>query len=140
MSTNPAPGPTPATVGPAPPAPPAAPAVPKKTAISIDDFKKVELKVGRVVSAELHPKADRLLVLKLDLGADQPQRQVVSGIRGSYPDPAAVIGKQVILIANLEPATIRGVESRGMILATQDASGISLLAPDRAVVPGSSVS
>jgi len=106
--------------------------------ITIDDVKKVELKVAKVVAAELHPKADRLLVLKLDLGGEE--RQVVSGIRASYPDPAAMVGKQVILIANLEPATIRGVESRGMILATQDAAGVSVLAPDRDVVPGSPVS
>ena len=106
--------------------------------ITIDDFKKVELKVARVTAAELHPKADRLLVLKLDLGAEQ--RQVVSGIRASYPDPAAMVGKQVVLIANLEPAVIRGVESQGMILATQDEGGISVLAPDRLVTPGSGVS
>ena len=107
-------------------------------AITIDDFRKVELRVARVLAAELHPKADRLLVLKLDLGTEQ--RQVVSGIRGSYADPAALVGKQVILVANLEPATIRGTESQGMILATQDAQGISLCTPDRDVAPGSPVS
>jgi methionyl-tRNA synthetase len=106
--------------------------------INIDDFKKVELRVARVLSADVHPKADRLLVLKLDLGAEQ--RQVVSGIRGSYPDPQKLVGRQVILVANLEPAVIRGTESQGMILATQDAGGISVLAPDREVAPGSSVS
>jgi methionyl-tRNA synthetase len=106
--------------------------------ITIDDFKKVELKVATVKAAELHPNANKLLVLKLALG--ESERQVVSGIRQSYPDPQALVGKQVILIANLEPATIRGVESQGMILATQDASGISVLAPDRAVQPGSAVS
>ena len=108
--------------------------------ITIDDFRKVELKVARVASAELHPKADKLLVLKLDLGAEQPQRQVVSGIRTSYPDPAKLVGKQVIVITNLEPAVIRGVESQGMILATQDGAGISVCAPDREVGPGSPVS
>lgn len=106
--------------------------------ITIDDFKKVELRVGRVLSAEVHPKADRLVVLKVDLGAEQ--RQVVAGIRQSYPEPATLIGKQVILLANLEPAVIRGVESQGMILATQDAMGISVLSPDREVGPGSPVS
>jgi methionyl-tRNA synthetase len=106
--------------------------------ITIDDFKKVELRVGRVLAAEVHPKADRLLVLQVDLGAEK--RQVVSGIRGSYPDPQALVGKQVILVANLEPATIRGTQSQGMILATQDAAGISVCAPDREAAPGSPVS
>ena len=141
MSTTPAPGLPPAPSGAAPAtaaATPAAPEAPRKTTVSIDDFRKVELKVAKVTSAALHPKADRLLVLQLDLGGEQ--RQVVSGIRQSYPDPAAMVGKQVILIANLEPATIRGVQSQGMILATQDAAGTSVLAPDRAVTPGSSVS
>jgi methionyl-tRNA synthetase len=106
--------------------------------ITIDDFRKVELRVARVAAAEVHPKADRLLVLKLELGPET--RQVVSGIRGSYPDPQALVGKQVVVVANLEPATIRGVESQGMILATQDEKGISVLSPDREVAPGSPVS
>ncbi len=107
--------------------------------ITVDDFKKVELRVARVVGADLHPNANRLLVLKLDLGTGE-SRQVVSGIRQSYPEPQALVGKQVIVIANLEPAVIRGVESQGMILATQDQSGIAVLAPDREVLPGSPVS
>src|SRR5438045_1539850 len=106
--------------------------------ITIEDFRKVELRVARVAAAEVHPKADRLLVLKLELGAET--RQVVSGIRGSYPDPQALVGKQVVIVANLEPAVIRGVESQGMILATQDEKGISVLNPDREVAPGSPVS
>lgn len=106
--------------------------------ITIDDFRKVELRVGRVLAAEPHPNAERLLVLKVDLGAEQ--RQLVAGIRASYPEPQALVGREVIVVANLEPAKLRGVESQGMLLATQDAAGISLLRPDREVAPGSPVS
>ena len=106
--------------------------------ITIDDFRKVELRVGRVLSVEPHPNADRLLVLKVDIGAEQ--RQVVAGIRASYPEPQALVGREVVLVANLETAKLRGVESQGMVLATQDAGGISLLRPDREVAPGSPVS
>jgi methionyl-tRNA synthetase len=106
--------------------------------ITIDDFRKVELRVGRVLAAEPHPNADRLLVVKVDLGAEQ--RQIVAGIRASYPDPQALVGRDVVVVANLEAAKLRGVESQGMLMATQDAGGIALLRPDRAVAPGSPVS
>jgi methionyl-tRNA synthetase len=106
--------------------------------LTIDDFKKIELRIGRVLAADPHPNADRLLVLKVDLGPEQ--RQVVAGIRASYADPQALIGREVVVVANLEPAKLRGVESQGMLLATQDAAGISLLRPDREVAPGSPVS
>lgn len=106
--------------------------------ITIDDFRKVELRIGRVLAVDPHPNADRLLVLKVDLGTEQ--RQVVAGIRASYPEPAALIGREVVLVANLETAKLRGVESQGMLLATQDASGIALLRPDRDVALGSPVS
>ncbi len=105
-------------------------------AITIDDFKKVELRVGKVVDVQPHPNADRLLVLKVDLGAEQ--RQLVAGIRPWYP-PESLVGKQVVVVANLEPAVLRGVESQGMLLATQDAAGVSVLGPDRPVEPGSGV-
>ena len=106
--------------------------------ITIDDFRKVELRVGRVLAADPHPNADRLLVLKVDLGAEQ--RQVVAGIRASYPEPQALVGREVVIVANLETAKLRGVESQGMVLATQDPGGIALLRPDRDVAVGSPVS
>ena len=106
-------------------------------AITIDDFKKAELRVARVLSAELHPKADRLLVLKVDLGTEQ--RQVVSGIRQNY-QPEQLIGKSVVVVANLQPAVIRGVESRGMVLAASGNNDVSVLTPIREVPPGSKVS
>jgi methionyl-tRNA synthetase len=106
--------------------------------VTIDDFRKIELRVGRVLAAEPHPNADRLLVLKVDLGTEQ--RQLVAGIRASYQDLQALVGREVVVVANLEPAKLRGVESQGMLLATQDAGGIALLRPDRDVAPGSPVS
>ena len=122
----------PVPAAPQPAVPPAAPAL-----ISLQDFQKIALRLGTVLSAEYHPKADRLLVLKVDLGEPTP-RQLVAGIRTSY-EPAQIVGKQVVVVANLQPAQLRGVESQGMVLAVSDASGISLLSPDRALTVGSVV-
>ena len=117
---------------PTPPLPPAPPAP-----ISIDEFKKITLKIGVIVSAEDHPNADRLLVLKVDIGEGAP-RQLVAGIKGAY-QAADVVGKRVIVVANLQPAMLRGVESQGMVLAATDASGLSLLSPERPISPGTPV-
>jgi len=105
--------------------------------LSIEEFKRLALRIGIILAAENHPNADRLLVIKVDLGDGAP-RQLVAGIRGSY-EAADVVGKRVVVVANLKPATIRGVESQGMILATRDSSGLSLLVPERPIQPGSSV-
>ena len=85
-----------------------------KELITIDDFAKVELKVGTVVSCEKHPKADRLLVEQVDLGDET--RQIVSGI-AKFFSPQEMVGRKVIVVSNLKPAKLRGVESQGMILA-----------------------
>jgi methionyl-tRNA synthetase len=121
---------------PAPPAP-AAPAAPPSNEITIDDFARVELRVGTVRKAEPHPNADRLIVLSVDLGEPE-ERQLVAGIRASYA-PESLVGRQVVVVANLKPAKLRGVESRGMILAASDDSGIHVLAPDATTAPGSRV-
>ena len=113
------------------------PGVSPPTQISIDDFQKIALRVGVVVAAENHPNADRLLVLKVDLGEGAP-RQLVAGIRGTY-QASDLIGKQVVVVANLKPATLRGLESQGMALAASDESGIFLVSPERPVRPGSTV-
>ena len=105
--------------------------------ISIDDFGRIELRVGTIRHAEPHPNADRLVVLRVDLG-EEGERQLVAGIRASYA-PEALPGRQVVVVANLAPAKLRGVESQGMILAGSDASGIALLAPERPLTPGSRV-
>lgn len=105
--------------------------------ITIDQFKETELRVGTVRAAEPHPNADRLVVLQIDLGEETP-RQLVAGIRAHY-DPAALVGRQVIVVANLAPATLRGVESRGMVLAAADGDKVLLVRPDEPVTPGSVV-
>ncbi|AOY75485.1 methionine--tRNA ligase [Clostridium formicaceticum] len=88
-----------------------------KEEITIDDFDKLELRVAKVLKAEKHPKADKLLVLQLQVGNET--RQVVSGIAEHYK-PEDMVGKSVILVANLKPVKLRGVESRGMILAASN--------------------
>lgn len=129
MSDQPIPGsPQPAA------SPSAAPTAPVPA--TLEDFKKIQLKIAVIVSADIHPQADRLLVLKVDIGGET--RQVVAGIRGSY-EPSALIGKQVVVVANLKPATIRGMESQGMILATASGEGLAVLTPDRPSQPGSPV-
>lgn len=90
-----------------------------KPQITFDEFARIDLRVAKVLGAENHPNADRLLVLKLDDGSGEP-RQVCAGIRGYY-EPSELVGKSIVIVANLAPRTIRGEESRGMILAASDA-------------------
>ena len=90
----------------------------KKSMIEPSDFEKVDLRVGKVVSCEKHPDSDKLLILKVDLGEGIP-RQIVSGIAKSYT-AGQMIGKSVVVVANLKPAIIRGIESNGMLLAGKD--------------------
>ena len=103
---------------------------------TIEEFKKFEFIVAQIKEVKEHPNADRLYVLKVDTGTEE--RQLVAGIRGSYT-PEQLVGRRVIMVANLEPAVIRGETSQGMVLAASDANGISILAPDRDVVLGSKV-
>lgn len=86
--------------------------------ISFDDFKKVEITIGEVKSAEKIENADRLLRLEVDFGTEQ--RQIVSGIAEYYSDPADLVGKKIPFVTNLEPRKIRGLESDGMIMAAID--------------------
>jgi len=105
--------------------------------ITIEEFQRIDLRVGTIRRAEAHPAADRLVILSVDLG-DAEERQLVAGIRAAYP-PESLVGRQVIVVANLKPATLRGVTSNGMLLAASDGSGPSILAPDRSVPPGTRV-
>jgi len=107
--------------------------------ISFEDFTKADLRVAKVLEAFNHPNADKLIVLKIDLGFEQ--RQICAGLRGHY-DPAALVGRSIIVVANLAPRMMRGVESKGMLLAasTPDHSRIILLQPDADIAPGSRVS
>lgn len=104
--------------------------------VTYEEFRKLELKVARIQEVTEHPNADRLYVLKIDLG--DSQRQVVAGIRNSYK-PEELVGKQVAVITNLEPALIRGIESQAMILAASDENGVVVLTPQREVKVGSTV-
>ena len=105
--------------------------------LTIGEFQQLELRVATIVSAEPHPNADRLLVLKIDLGSEQ--RQLVAGIRAHYA-PETLLGKQIIVVANLEPAMLRGVESQGMLLAASDAEGrLAIVTPEKPVANGATV-
>ncbi|MEF8788064.1 MAG: methionine--tRNA ligase subunit beta [Planctomycetota bacterium] len=106
--------------------------------ISMDDFKKVDMKVGRIESAEDHPDADNLLVLQADVGEEDP-RTLVAGLVGHYGKDE-LEGKQVVVVTNLEPARLRGIESEGMVLAAQDDDeNVVLLTLDKEMEPGSPV-
>lgn len=90
--------------------------------ISIDDYAKIEIRIGHVLKAEIIPDADKLLRLEVDFGEEKP-RQIVSGIKAYYPNPEDLVGTKCAFLANLEPRVIRGLESQGMILAASTAEG-----------------
>lgn len=104
--------------------------------IKLDDL-KAQLKVATVLSAEPHPNADKLLVLKVSLGTEE--RQIVAGVKKHYT-PEQIVGKQIVVVTNLESATLRGVQSDGMLLAASDDEGnLALLTPDKTIAAGSQV-
>jgi methionyl-tRNA synthetase len=108
--------------------------------ITIDDFAKLDLRVAVVLAAERVPKTEKLLKLDLDLGTEQ--RSIVSGIAELY-EPEALVGRRIVVVANLKPARIRGVESRGMLLAAGGrAAGedLGLVTLDKDIPPGTRVS
>ena len=105
--------------------------------IKIDEFGKIELRVAEVVAAEPLPKSKKLLKLTVSLGEEQ--RTLVAGIAEHYT-PAELVGKKVVVVANLEPAKLMGVESNGMVLAASSAGKLAVLTPDRDLPPGSKVS
>ena len=117
-----------------------------KPEISFDEFAKVDLRVAVIKEAEHHPNADRLLKLQLDDGSGTP-RQICAGIKGHY-EPGDLVGKRIIIVANLAPRKIRGEESRGMLLAASDAAkgdpdaerNVVLVTPMSDIAPGSAVS
>ena len=124
---------------PAPAVPVPSPAVAQPPAqVSIEDFNKLSFRVAKITAATDHPKADRLLVLTVDLGDGAP-RQVVAGIKGAY-QATDLVGKHVVVVAHLKPAMLRGVESQGMVLAASNPEeAIVLLTPERPIRPGSVV-
>ncbi|MFH1193141.1 MAG: methionine--tRNA ligase [Candidatus Jorgensenbacteria bacterium] len=113
--------------------------------ISIDDFKNIELKVGKVLTAARVEGSDKLVRISVDLGpstgsgqAKNDIRQLVAGIGKAY-EPEALIGKEITVVANLEPRQLMGLESQGMLLAASDENGPVLLVPERPVPPGAQV-
>lgn len=108
---------------------------PKEEKISIDDFAKVQVAIGTVLSAERVPDTDKLLRLTVDLGEVEP-RQIVSGIAAYVESPEALLGKQLAFVTNLAPRTIKGLESNGMLFAVGEGDTFSFVMPERPVPPG----
>src|SRR4051794_25900595 len=133
-----APAPAPQAAAALDAAPPAA--AEETSIITIDDFAKIDLRVAVVLAAERVPKTDKLLKLDLDLGDEQ--RTIVSGIAQFY-EPEALVGRRIVIVANLKPAKLRGVESRGMLLAAGgrgDGEELGLITLDKEIPPGTRVS
>ena len=103
---------------------------------SIDDLKKLDIRIAKVLAAEDHPNAQKLLILKIDNG--DRQKQIIAGIKNFYKKEE-LVGKYIVVIDNLEPENLRGEYSEGMLLAAQDDEAISLLIPDRPIKEGSGV-
>lgn len=113
-------------------------ATPAKPEIQFDDFAKIDLKTGTITAAEKVEKADKLLKLEVDLGTEK--RTIVSGIALHY-EPAAIIGQKVVVVTNLAPRKMRGIESNGMILMAEDADGkLRFISAAEATANGSNVS
>jgi len=104
--------------------------------VSFDDFKKVDLRVAEILEVNEHPNADRLYVLKIRVG-DQ-EKQIVGGVREHY-HPDALVGRKIVVVNNLEPVTIRGEESNGMLLAAKDGDVPVILCPERDVPSGAAI-
>jgi len=112
---------------------------PTSDTITFDEFLKVKMRVGKVIEASEHPNADKLVVIKVDLGDEQ--RQVVAGLKGYYT-PQQLVGRNLIIVTNLAPRMMRGVESKGMLLAacTADRSQVVTLTTAEDVPAGCAVS
>ncbi len=106
--------------------------------INFEDFTKLDIRIGTIVSSEKIPEADRLLKLIVDLG-EETERQIVSGIAEHFPEPEVLIGRQVPVLVNLEPRTIRGVESQGMILYVVGSDKLTTLESSEKMPKGTSV-
>jgi methionyl-tRNA synthetase len=104
--------------------------------IGIEDLTKVDLRVGKIVAAERVEKSDKLVKLKVDIGTET--RQVVAGIGKSYT-PEDLMGKTIVIVTNLKPAKIMGIESQGMLLAASSADSLAVVTFDREIKPGSRV-
>ena len=112
-----------------------------KATITYDDFCKLDLRVAKVIEAENHPNADKLICLKIDLGSEQ--RQIIAGLRGYY-EPSELIGREIVVVANLAPRKMRGLESHGMLLAAGSESEgertLVILTTEKPIGAGAAVS
>jgi len=106
----------------------------EKPEIQYDDFAKLDMRLGRVVTAEMVPNADKLIKCTIDFGS-AGTRTIVSGI-AEWKKPEELVGKTLPYIFNLAPRMLRGVESQGMLLAASDENGVALLEPERDIAPG----
>lgn len=104
--------------------------------IGLEEFQKLDLRVARIIDIEDHPKADKLYVLKIKIGEEI--RQLVAGIKSHYKKED-LINKRIIIIVNLKPAKLRGIESNGMILAAEDDGKVVLLTTDKEIKEGSKI-
>jgi len=107
--------------------------------VTYDEFKRLDLVIGTVTAVEPHPKADKLYVLKVSIGAEE--RQLVAGLKPYYT-AEQLHGKQIVVVANLEPKPLRGIESHGMLLAAQHPEKpgeVILISPERPMAPGARV-
>jgi methionine--tRNA ligase beta chain len=104
--------------------------------ISIDEFARLDLRVARVEAAERVQGTDKLLKMQITLGDEQ--RQIVAGLAHLYP-PEKMVGKLIVVVANLQPAKLRGIESQGMLLAAQDGDQVVIVSPETDIAPGAIV-
>jgi tRNA-binding protein len=105
--------------------------------INIEDFQKADLRAGKIIDAERVEGSEKLLKLQIDLGEEE--RQILAGI-GKFYNPEDLKDKTVIVVANLEPRMMMGLESQGMVLAVKDDNNLSVLVPEREIAPGSKIS
>ena len=105
--------------------------------VSFEDFKKMDIRIAEIKEVKDHPDADKLYLLKIDTGTDE--RQIVAGIKKHYK-PDDLLGKKIVVVVNLEPVTIRGAESSGMLLAAKDGGNLCLIAPEKEITLGSKIS
>jgi len=104
--------------------------------ITYEDFQKIDLKIAKIIAAEEVAGAEKLLKLQIDLGSEK--RQIVAGIKKNY-SPKDIIGREIVVVANLAPRMVMGVESNGMLLAASGDNGPVILGPDKEVPPGSGI-
>jgi methionine--tRNA ligase beta chain len=105
--------------------------------VTFEEFKKLDIRIGKIVSAERVPDSDKLIRLVCDLGGEK--RQILAGIALFFPDPSLLVGKEIPLIVNLEPRKMKGLMSEGMMLAADTEGRPILLRPEEEVPPGSIV-